>query len=107
MTPTPTATGTPTATPTASPTPTATPTPYAPWPMFHYDMRRAGLSYLEGPAFAGLRWSYRAGGVIQSSAAIGASHTCYIGSDDSRLYALLSEGTLGWSYFAGTDKTLS
>lgn len=39
---------------------------------------------------------------IDSSPAIGSDGTIYIGSDDGRLYAINSNGTLKWQYTTGT-----
>jgi outer membrane protein assembly factor BamB len=44
------------------------------------------------------RWSYRTGGAIESSPAIGSAVNVYAGSYDNRLYAFASVGTLEWSY---------
>ena len=39
--------------------------------------------------------------VIYSSPAIGSDGTIYVGSDDCKLYAINSNGTLKWSYTTG------
>lgn len=52
---------------------------------------------------ATLVWSYRTGGTLQSSPAIGIGGSVYIGSYDNRLYACTSAGALSWSYLTGHD----
>ena len=49
----------------------------------------------------GLKWSFATGGRVQSSPAIAADGTIYVGSDDSRIYALHPDGSLKWSYKTG------
>ena len=46
-------------------------------------------------------WSYRAGGYLQSSVAIGTACNVYIGSYDNNLYAFTSAGALAWTYATG------
>lgn len=50
-----------------------------------------------------LAWSYRMGGTLQSSPAIGTGGNVYIGSYDNRLYACASLGARAWSYLTGGD----
>jgi outer membrane protein assembly factor BamB len=45
-----------------------------------------------------LKWSYATGQLILSSPAIGTDGTIYVGSGDSKLYAINPDGTLKWSY---------
>ena len=45
-----------------------------------------------------LKWSYTAGGAVNSSPAIGADGTVYVGSWDFKLYAINPKGTPEWSY---------
>lgn len=52
------------------------------------------------------KWSYETGGLLESSPAVGADGTVYIGSNDGKLYALDSradgdEARLKWVYDAG------
>ena len=45
-----------------------------------------------------LKWKYKTEGDIHSSPAIGSDGTIYVGSEDSYVYALNSDGTLKWKY---------
>ncbi len=45
-----------------------------------------------------VQWTYKTGGAIASSPAIGSDGTVYFGSDDMNLYALNSSGTKKWNY---------
>lgn len=70
-----------------------------PWPMFKGNALRTGLSAYEGPSIGVLAWSYAtAADVYFSSPAIGSDGRVYVGSSDSRIYALTSAGGLAWSY---------
>lgn len=100
MTETPTVTSTPsiTNTPTITSTGTIpTPTPCA-WPMFRHDAMHTGRSNYAGPHTASLAWSYVTGDDVLSSAAVGPEGRIYVGSNDNRVYALNSIGSLFWSY---------
>jgi outer membrane protein assembly factor BamB len=53
-----------------------------------------------------IRWSYTTGGLVLSSAAVGADGTLYFGSQDRRLYAIRPGATPGttslkWSFLTG------
>jgi len=48
-----------------------------------------------------LKWSYATGNSIYSSAALGIDGTIYVGSWDTKLYAINPDGTLKWSYTTG------
>ncbi|MHC4462306.1 MAG: outer membrane protein assembly factor BamB family protein [Planctomycetota bacterium] len=50
-----------------------------------------------------LNWNYQTGGIVYSSPAVGSDGTIYIGSADSFLYALNSDGTLKWRYQTGDN----
>ncbi|OGW46250.1 MAG: hypothetical protein A2Y66_08990 [Nitrospirae bacterium RBG_13_41_22] len=54
-----------------------------------------------------LNWSFKAGGAIVSSPAIGDDGTIYVGSDDHFLYAISSDGKLKWKYETGDVITAS
>jgi outer membrane protein assembly factor BamB len=47
------------------------------------------------------KWSYPTGGVIDSSPAVGADGTIYVGSYDRKIYAIRPTGSLKWSYTTG------
>ena len=49
----------------------------------------------------GLLWAFKADSAVDSSPAIGADGTVYVGSEDTYLYALNSDGTLSWRYKTG------
>ena len=75
----------------------------SPWPMFRGNLKHTGLSpyntsYVDGT----LKWSFETGLGIESSPAIGADGTIYIGSHDSKLYAINPDGTEKWHFDAGT-----
>ena len=48
-----------------------------------------------------MKWKYLTGDLVQSSPAIGADGSIYIGSFDNNIYALTSSGTLKWKYLTG------
>ncbi len=68
----------------------------APWPMFGQNLQHSGRSPYSGPEIPVLKWSFTTGGAVCSSPAIGADGSIYVGSDDGRLYAIKSDGTLKW-----------
>ena len=49
-----------------------------------------------------LKWRFGTGGQVNSSPAIGANGTIYVGSDDGNLYAINPDGTLDWKFSTGT-----
>src|ERR1035437_944217 len=57
------------------------------WPMFRGDQGLTGVAAARLPEALELRWTFKTGQPIKSSAAI-ADHRVFIGSDDSNLYAL-------------------
>lgn len=76
------------------------------WPMFRHDLQHTGKSPYNGPNSPVLKWSYATGSYVNSSPAIGADGTVYVGSDDHNLYAINPNGTIKWSYATG-DMLLS
>ncbi len=50
-----------------------------------------------------LKWSYSTGSSIQSVPAIGADGMIYVGSGDSKLYALTPKGARKWVYTTGSS----
>ena len=99
-----TATPTATSTPTLTATPTPTSAPAGAWPMFHHDLIHSGLSQFSTSANTGtLKWKFAAQfsyNLVDSSPAIGADGTIYIGTTDKNLYAVNPGGTRKW--FIGT-----
>jgi outer membrane protein assembly factor BamB len=77
----------------------------APWPVRSHDSKHSGRSvYSMGACPYGVTvlWSYTTGNNVQSSPAIGADGTVYIGSYDKYVYAFNgSTGALRWSYTTG------
>jgi outer membrane protein assembly factor BamB len=48
-----------------------------------------------------VKWKYRAGREVQSSAAIGTDGTIYFGARDRKFYALTPDGKLKWTFATG------
>jgi hypothetical protein len=63
----------------------------SPWPKFHQNTFNTGLGLGSGSNGL-LRWKYATQGMVESSPAIAADGTVYVGSDDGNLYALTSAG---------------
>lgn len=72
------------------------------WSMYRHDAARSGAANANGAAPRGvLKWEFATGAAIHSSPAV-ADGTVYVGSQDSRLYALDAEtGREIWSFTAG------
>ena len=71
------------------------------WPMFRGDQGLTGVAAGRLPEALELRWTFKTGQAVKSSAAI-ADHRVFIGSDDGTLYALSTEtGKQLWSFKAG------
>ncbi len=71
------------------------------WRQFRGNPRLTGVSASTPPATLKLRWTYEAGDVIDSSAAI-ADGVVYVGGGDGDLIALdLASGALRWKYATG------
>jgi outer membrane protein assembly factor BamB len=71
----------------------------APWGQYGRTAAHTGLSPFTGPSVPLLKWMYMTSGNVQTSPAIGADGTIYVGSHDSNLYALDgSTGALKWVY---------
>src|ERR1035437_1596371 len=71
------------------------------WPMFRGDQGLTGVAAARLPEALELRWTFKTGQPIKSSAAI-ADHRVFIGSDDSNLYALSADtGKPLWSFKTG------
>ena len=73
----------------------------AAWPMFRGDQGLTGVTASRLPEALELRWTFKTGQAIKSSAAIAANRV-FVGSDDSTLYALSAEtGKPLWTFKAG------
>ena len=73
----------------------------SPWPKFRQNLQNAGRSPYTGPETPQLKWSFTTGGAVFSSPAIGADGTIYIGSLDSKVYAISLDSSLKWSFTTG------
>ena len=75
----------------------------SPWPMFRHDAQHTGCSPYVGPAWPQLRWRYPTSScaAVESSPAIAADGTIYLGSFDGYLYAIRPDGSLKWRYKTG------
>ena len=73
----------------------------ADWPMFRGGPALTGVASGSLPEKPVLVWKFKTGGPVKSSAAI-VQNRVYIGSDDSRIYALeLAKGKKIWEYKTG------
>ena len=73
------------------------------WAMFRHDLNRSGTSDLDGELSNGtVAWVFSTGGAIYSSPAV-SKGVVYVGSRDSKLYALDADtGTELWKYETGS-----
>lgn len=72
----------------------------APWPSFGYDVRNSGQSPHAGPdAPVEATWQFQADDALHSSPVLGTGGIVYVGSNDTRLYALDAEtGDERWHF---------
>ncbi len=63
----------------------------SPWPMFGQNPQRTGLSPYTGPEIPELKWSFTTRDWVDSSPAIGADGTIYVGSRGNNLYAVTQD----------------
>ena len=78
----------------------------SPWPTFHSNPQRTGLSLYNTSHVDGtVLWTYQTGNAIESSPAIGEDGTIYVGSHDGYLYAISKNGELEWKTKLGTPIT--
>ena len=79
-----------------------TTTRYA-WSMFHADLGHTGFSDSPAPGTNRTRWNCTTGGEVRSSPAVAAG-TVFIGSNDSKVYALDQySGEQKWSFTTGGE----
>jgi outer membrane protein assembly factor BamB len=72
------------------------------WPKFHHDAGNTGLSTTVGAQTGALKWAFATGSVVNSSPAIGADGTIYVGAANG-LYALNpADGTQKWKITSST-----
>jgi outer membrane protein assembly factor BamB/fibronectin type 3 domain-containing protein len=69
------------------------------WSMFRREPTHNAQSLYTGPGTNEVKWMYPTDNWVQSSPAIGADGTVYVGSD--KLYVVNSDGTLKWTYATG------
>jgi outer membrane protein assembly factor BamB len=68
------------------------------WPSFRGTPSLSGVSDARLPEILTLKWSFKTGGAVKSTAAI-VSGNVYVGSEDGNLYALkLSDGSRIWEF---------
>ncbi len=78
----------------------------SPQPKFHHDNKNTGKSEYKGPQTNNVKWKFDTGSSIGTEPVIGSDGTIYIGTYDSKLYALNPNGTVKWNY-TGTGMALS
>ncbi len=68
-----------------------------PWPTFHGNLQRTGLSPYDTSHVDGtILWTFQTGDGIESSPSIAKDGTIYVGSHDGYLYAINQDGTEKW-----------
>ena len=73
--------------------------PETEWLSFHHDNQNTGRTHYCGPNTPDLKWTYDTTSfVYDSSAAITDDGRVHIGSRDSHVYAIDSEGAVAWSF---------
>lgn len=72
------------------------------WARFRNDTRNMGRALFNATRISELGWTVSTQGYVESSPAIAADGTTYIGSGDGRIYAITQNGTLRWAYDAGS-----
>jgi outer membrane protein assembly factor BamB len=74
----------------------------AAWPMFHLNPRHTGQSPYSTAGDTGvMKWKFTTGYIVESSPAVDADGTIYVGSLDSKLYAVNPDGSQKWSFKTG------
>ncbi|MBN1661900.1 MAG: VCBS repeat-containing protein [Anaerolineae bacterium] len=68
------------------------------WPMYQYDVRRTNRAPFTGPSSPELKWMSPNPVGSNSTPAIGADGTLYVGSNDYHLYAVNPDGSVQWTY---------
>jgi outer membrane protein assembly factor BamB len=72
------------------------------WPMFHQNLRHSGLSPYSTAGDTGVqKWKFTTGNFVNSSPAVGADGTIYVGSFDHNLYAISEDGSQKWKFTTG------
>src|SRR5690349_21097938 len=68
----------------------------SPWPYMRRDRRNTGQSPLRGIYRGDKPWSFQTGKGIFSTPVLGGDGTVYVGSADTRFYALKPNGKRRW-----------
>ncbi len=73
------------------------------WFMFGHDPQHTRRSPYTGAQTSNVKWSFATEGIIESSPAVAADGTVYIGNygTDNRLFAINPDGTQRWSFVLG------
>lgn len=78
-----------------------------PWSMFHRDPSHSGFTQAVAPRSGSLLWNVTTGGAVSSSPIV-VQGTVYVGSSDTRLYAVNeSSGRVFWTWKTGAAVTAS
>lgn len=72
------------------------------WSRFRNDAANLGRSLFNATRVNDVGWTVATQGYVESSPAIAADGTTYIGSGDGRIYAITQNGTIRWTYNAGS-----
>ncbi|MEM3577487.1 MAG: PQQ-binding-like beta-propeller repeat protein [Candidatus Bathyarchaeia archaeon] len=71
------------------------------WTMYRHDVNRSGYTQIAGPKYNFTKWTFQTGHIILSSPAV-ANGIVYIGSNDSKVYALnMWTGEEIWNFSTG------
>lgn len=74
----------------------------SPWPMYHGGHKHGGQSSVDTSHVNGfVKWTFEAGGAIETSPVIGEDGTIYFGAHDNRLYAVNPDGIEKWNFYVG------
>ena len=80
----------------------------SPWPMYAHDAQHTLKSEYAGTPNAFVKWQLSIGsGLTSYNPAIAPDGTVYVGSDDSKVYAISMDGNLKWLYATGGKVTSS
>ena len=72
----------------------------SPWPMFHHDLNHTGLSQYDTSANPGsLKWAFSTYNAVNAQPTISSRGIIYVGSFDTRFYAVNPDGTKKWTFF--------
>jgi outer membrane protein assembly factor BamB len=72
------------------------------WSRFRNDPANLGRSLFSATRVSDVGWTVATQGYVESSPAIAADGTTYIGSGDGKIYAITQNGTIRWTYNTGS-----